>query len=130
MPPGALIHPPIHTVYIQVGLNMARQLGHIVLQRVGVTVNSYPCQLAPCQLVPMSTRTINRYQLVPQVMSTRIQQGRYQMMVRADLSYHTTDVDSYPCQLILNSYHSYYSPNGSSTIDYLIFNENNIISKF
>ena len=26
--------------------------------------------------------------------------------------------------------YSYYSPNGSSTIDYLIFNENNIISKF
>ena len=26
--------------------------------------------------------------------------------------------------------YTYYSPNGSSTIDYLIFNENNIISKF
>ena len=27
-----------------------------------VTVNSYPCQLAPCQLVPMSTRThVNSY---------------------------------------------------------------------
>ena len=27
-----------------------------------VTVNSYPCQLAPCQLIPMSTRThVNSY---------------------------------------------------------------------
>ena len=45
-----------------------------------VTVNSYPCQLSPCQLVPMSTRTTNRGQLVPQVMSTRT----------------TSDVNSYP----------------------------------
>ena len=43
-----------------------------------VTVNSYPCQLAPCQLVPMSTRThVNSYH---QVMSTRT----------------TSDVNSYP----------------------------------
>ena len=62
---------------------------------IRVTVNSYPCQLAPCQLVPMSTRThvssyhqymltrttsdVNSYhklcQLVPQVMSARTQQG-------------------------------------------------------
>ena len=66
----------------------------------------------PCQLVPMSTRTTNRCQLVPQVMSTRTQQGKYQMMVRVDIYYHTIDVNSYPCQLVpmstrihVNSYH-------------------------
>ena len=42
-------------------------------------VNSYPCQL-----VLMSTRTINRYKLVPRVMSNRTQQGEYQIMVRVD----------------------------------------------
>ena len=43
----------------------------------GVTVDSYPCQLAPCQLVPMSTRTTK-------VMSTRT----------------TSDVNSYPVRQI------------------------------
>ena len=65
-------------------------------------VSSYPCQL-----VPMSTRTTTRCQLVPQVMSTRTtmmstrtQQGKYQMMVRVDIYYHTIDVNSYPRQLV------------------------------
>ena len=85
-------------------------MNHIHFKRgERATVNWYPCQLAPCQLVPMSTRTTNRCQLVPQVMSTRTQQGRYQMMVRFDISYHTTDVNLYPCQLVplidVDSYH-------------------------
>ena len=51
-------------------------------------VNSYPCQL-----VPMSTRThVNSYH---HQMSARTQQGRYQIMVRADISYNTADVNSY-----------------------------------
>ena len=44
-------------------------------------VNSYPCQL-----VPMSIRTTNRCQLVPQVMSTRT----------------TSDVNSYPTRRVSN----------------------------
>ena len=60
-------------------------------------VNSYPCQLVP----PIDVNSYHKgCQLVPQVMSARTQQGRYQMMVRADISYHTTDVNSYPCQLV------------------------------
>ena len=60
----------------------------------------------------MSTRTTNRCQLVPQVMPTRAtichvqvmltrtQQGKYQMMVQVDSYYHKIDVNSYPCQLV------------------------------
>ena len=42
-------------------------------------------------------------------MSARTQQGKYQMVVRADIYHHTIDVNSYPCQLVplidVNSYH-------------------------
>ena len=58
-------------------------------------VNSYPCQL-----VPMSTRTTNIFQLVPHVMSTCTQQGKYQMMVRVDIYYHTINVNSYTWLLV------------------------------
>ena len=87
-------HPLHPAALIRVRYQMKMNLIH------GVTINSHPCQLAPCQLVPMSTRTTNRCQLVPQVMSTRTQQGKYQMMVRIDIYYHTIDVNSYPCQLV------------------------------
>ena len=60
-----------------------------------IEVDSYSCQL-----VPMSTRTTNRCQLVPQVMSNRTQQGKYQMMVRVEIYCHTIYVNSYPCQLV------------------------------
>ena len=60
-------------------------------------VNSYPCQLVP----PIDVNSYHKgCQLVPQVMSTRTQQGRYQIMVRLDISYHTAYVNSYPCQLV------------------------------
>ena len=61
-------------------------------------INAYTCQLVP----PIDVNSHHKWcQLVPQVMSTRTQQGRYQMMVRADISYYnTTYISSYPCQLI------------------------------
>ena len=69
-------------------------------------VNSYPCQLVP----PIDVNSYHKgCQLVPQVMSTRTQQDRCQIMIRVDISYHTTYVNSYPCQLAplidVNSYH-------------------------
>ena len=88
--------------------------GHYLLDSSrGIPVNSFPCQLVPmstrthvnsypCQLVPPTD--VNSYhkwcQLVPQVMSTRTQQGKYKMLVRVDIYYHTIDVNSYPCHLV------------------------------
>ena len=46
---------------------MWKNTGQLVPMSTRTHVNSYPCQL-----VPISTRTTNRCQLVPQVMSTRI----------------------------------------------------------
>ena len=39
-------------------------------------------------------------------MSTRTQQGKYQMMVRVDIYYNTIDVKLYPCQLVPMSAHT------------------------
>ena len=78
--------------------------GRLVPMSTRTHVNSYPCQLVPL------TDVVNSYhkwcELVPQVMSTRTQQGKYQMMVRVDIYYHTIDlstrthVNSYQCQLV------------------------------
>ena len=53
----------------------------------------------------MSTRTTNIWHVVPQVMSTLIQRGTYQMMY--ELTFITTQqmltrtyVNPYPCQLV------------------------------
>ena len=110
-----LVRNDISHMIIKFLFNLFFQYGRLRLSWIWVTcqlvstrthVNSYPCQLVP----PIDVNSYHKWcQLVPQVMSTRTQQGRYQIMVRADISYHTTDVNSYPCQLVplidVNSYH-------------------------
>ena len=78
---------------------------------IGIPVNSYTCQL-----VPMSTCTTHRCQVVPQVMSTRTT-IRFQLVPNKasirwwyELTYITTQymptrthVNSYSCQLVLMS---------------------------
>ena len=60
-----------------------------------------------CQLVPqVATSDVNSYHKLPQVMSTRTQQGEYQMMVRVDFSYYTTYVNSYHHQMATRTKHT------------------------
>ena len=68
---------------------------YLMMVRADIYCHTIDVKSYPCQLVPMSTRTTNRCQLVPhEVMSNRTQQGEYQMMERVDFSYHTTAVNS------------------------------------
>ena len=66
--------------------------------RVDIYYHTIDVDSYPCQLVPMSTGTTNRCQFVPQVMSTRTQQGVYDGTLTTQQSTRTI----IRCQLVPN----------------------------